>query len=101
MITRIGPLVTDRRDAADREAGQVVRLASGRPAEVGFAGHRGQPREVHPVGAGHQADQRLGPAVGRDDEDQRLDDLAQLRTERRGRLGRGVGRLVEGGRPRA
>ena len=36
------------------------------------------------------------PAVARDDEHERLDDLAELRADRRGRLGRGVGRLVEG-----
>ena len=48
-------------------------------------------------GAGHEADDRLELAVvGRGDEDQRLDDLAELGADGRGRLCRGVGRLVEG-----
>ena len=91
------PQVTDRGDAADREAGQVVGLASGRPAQLGLAGDRRQPREVDPIGARDEAEQRLRPVVGRDDEDQRLDDLPELRADGGGRLGGGVGRLVEGG----
>ena len=46
----------------------------------------------------HRTGSRTGR--GRDDEDQRLDDLPELRAERGGRLGGGVGRLVER-RPRA
>ena len=61
----------------------------------GDAGDRREPREVDPVVAGDEAQERLARRRGRDDEDQRLDDLAELRAERRGRLGGGVGRLVE------
>ena len=59
MITRTGRCVADRRDAADREAGQVVRLARGRAADVGRAGHRREPGEVDPVVAGDEAQDRL------------------------------------------
>ncbi len=97
MITRIGPGVTDGRDAADGEAGQVVGLAGGRPPDVGRAGDRGQPGDVDPVVAGHEAQERLETVVGRDDEDERLDDLAELDPDRGRRLGGGVGRFVEGG----
>ncbi len=89
--------MADRRDAADGEAGQLVRLARRRATDVGGAGDRGQPRQVDPVVTRHEAEQRLDPALARDDEDQRLDDLAELDTERGGRLDGGVGRLVEDG----
>ena len=86
----------DRRDAADREPGQVVRLARGRPADLGFGCDDRQPRDIHPVGPGDEADDRLEAVVlvgGH--EDQRLHDLAEFRTDRGGRLFGGVGRLVE------
>ena len=51
--------MADRRDAADGEAGQLVRLAGGRPADVGGAGDRGQPGEVDPVVTGDEAEERL------------------------------------------
>ena len=95
MITRIGRVVADRRDAADREPGQVVRLARRRAADVGRAGDGRQPREVDPVVTGDQAQDRLETARDRDHEDQRLDDLAEVGADRGGRFGRGVGRLVE------
>ena len=98
MITRSRPDVADRRDAADREAGQVVRLARGRPADVGLAGHRGQAGEVDPVGPGHEAEQRLGAvvAVGTT----KTSDLTiwpSSAPSGGGRLGGGVGRLGEAG----
>ena len=98
MITRTGPLGADRRDATDREAGQVVGLARRRAADVGGAGDRREPSEVDAVVAGDEAQDRLEPpAAAGIDEDERLDDLAELGAERRGRLGGGVGRLVEAG----
>ena len=61
-----------------------------------LAGDRREPREVHAVGAGHEADDGLERAVRvRGDEHQRLHDLAELRADRRrGLLGR-VRRLAE------
>ena len=41
--------VADRRDAADGESGQLVRLARRRASDVGGAGDRGQARQVDPV----------------------------------------------------
>ena len=89
--------MADRRDAADSEAGQLVRFARGRPTDVGGAGDRGQPRQIDPVVTRHEAEQRLDAALAGDDEDERLDDLAELDTEGGGGLDRGVGRLVEDG----
>ena len=89
--------MADRRDATDREAGQVVRLAGRRAPDVGRPGDRREPREIDPVVTRDEAQQRLRTVIGRDDEDERLDDLGELRADRRGRFGGGVRRLVEGG----
>ena len=53
------PLEADRRDAADDEADQLVRLARGRPPDVRLAGDGRQPGEVDPVLTRHEADDRL------------------------------------------
>ena len=88
--------MADRRDPADGEAGQLVRLACARPADVLLAGDRRQPGQVDAVRARHEAQDRLGRAVLVGcDEDERLDDLAELGADRRGRLLGGVGRLGE------
>ena len=59
MTTRIGRLWPIGGMPADREAGQLVGLAGGRPADVRLAGHRRQPGQVDPVRAGHEAEDRL------------------------------------------
>ena len=88
--------MAERRDAADREAGQLLGLAGGRAADVALAGDGRQPGEVDAVRAGDEADDRLELAVvAGSDEDERLDDLAELGADRRGGVGGGVGRLVE------
>ena len=89
--------MAERRDAADRVAGQLVRLAGGRAADVAPADDRGEALEVDPVRAGHEADDRLELAVlaGRD-EDERLDDLADLGADDAGGVGGGVGGVGEG-----
>ena len=51
--------MADGRDAADDEPGQLVGLARGRPADARLARDRGEPRDVDPVRAGDQADDRL------------------------------------------
>ena len=51
-------VVADRRDPADGEPGQVVRLARRRASDVGRAGDGRQPRDVDPVVAGHEAQDR-------------------------------------------
>ena len=84
MIDPHRPVVADRRDPADREAGQVVRLAGRRAPDVGRAGDGRQPRDVDAVVAGDEAQQRgSGRRRGRDHEDQRLDDLAELGADAR------------------
>ena len=91
-----GADVAERRDAADREAGQLVGLAGGRPADVALAGDGGEPGEVDAVRAGHEADDRLERAVvARRDEDERLDDLAELGADAPRGVGGRVGGLVE------
>ena len=85
----------DRRDAPDREAGQVVRLARRRAADVGDAGDRGEPGEVDPVVAGDEAQHRLAAGARGDDEDERLDDLPEFGAERGRRFRGGMGGLVE------
>ena len=72
-----------------------MRLARRRAADVRGAGDRREPGEVDPVVTGDEAQDRLAAGSGRDDEDERLDDLPEFDAERRGRLGGGVGRLVE------
>ena len=73
------PVVAERRDPADREAGQLVCLTGGRAADVAPADHGGEPLQVDPIGARDEADDRLELGHRRcDDEDQRLDDLADL-----------------------
>ena len=53
------PDVTDRRNAADREPGQLVGLAGGCPPNVPFAGDGRQPREIDAIVAGDEAEDRL------------------------------------------
>ena len=89
--------VADRGDAADRETGQIVGLAGRRAPHVGCPADRGEARQIDPVVAGHETQERLQTAAARDDEDQRLDDLTEVGADRRGSLGGGVRRLVEGG----
>ena len=88
--------VADRRDAADGEPGELVRLARRGPSDVLLAGHGRQPGQVDPVGTRHEAQDRIEPVgVIRGDEHERLDDLADVRTDRGGGLGGGMGGLVE------
>lgn len=87
--------MADGRDAADGEAGQLVRLARGGAADVAIAADGGQTGEIDPVGPGHERQDRLRSGIGRRDEHERFDDLPQLRPDRRGGLLGGVGRLVE------
>ena len=96
MITRTGRLWPIGGMPPMTKPGQVVGLAGGRPADARLAGDRGQPGDVDPVRAGDEADDRLEAAVlvGRD-EDERLDDLAELRADGRGGVGGGVGALRE------
>ena len=78
------------------EAGQLLGLAGRRPPDVLLAEDRGEPREVDPVRAADEAEDRLERAVvARRDEHERLDDLAELGADGpRGVLG-GVRGLVE------
>ena len=55
----------------------------------------GQPGEVDAVRARDEGEDRLGTVSPVGHEDQRLHDLAEVRADRRGGLGGGVGRLVE------
>ena len=96
MITRTGRMWPIGGMPPIDEAGQLVGLAGGRPADVALARHRREAGEIDPVVAGDEAEDRLEPAVlARGDEHQRLDDLAELGTDRRGRFRGRVGRLVE------
>ena len=63
--------MADRWNAADRESGQLVGLASGRPTDVPLTRDGGEPGEIDPVVAGDEADDRVEPAVvARGDEDE-------------------------------
>ena len=96
MITRIGrawpiggipPMVKPDSSLASRA---VARRTSRPPVT---AARRARSTRFGP---GDEAQDRLERAVlGRGHEDQRLDDLAELGADGGGRLGRGVGRLVE------
>ncbi len=87
--------MTDRRDAADREAREVVRLARRRASEVGFAGDRRQSGEIDPVRTRDQGEDRFEPCVADRHEHERLDDLPKLRTDGGRGLFRRVRRLIE------
>ena len=97
MITRVRLAWPIGRDPADDEAGEVVRLARGGAPDLRFAGDRRQPRDVDAIRTGDQAHDRLEAVLLGSDEHERLHDLAELGAEGRGRLGRGVGGLGEGG----
>ncbi len=96
MIDPCRTAETDRRDATDRETGEVVDLSRARSADVGRARDGRQPAEVDPIVAGDEAQHRLEPGRPWHDEEQRLHDLAEVRSDRGCRFGRGVGRLIEG-----
>ena len=88
--------MADGRDPADREAGQLVGLASGSPTDVLVARHSGQAGQIDPVVAGDKAEDRLQRAVfAGGDEDERFDDLSELGADGRSGFCGGVGRLVE------
>lgn len=90
--------MTERRDAADDEPGQLVRLARGGPPHLVLPGHGGEASQVDAVRARDEAEDRLESAgVVRGDEDERLDDLGNLGTDGRRRLFGGVRRVVEDG----
>ena len=97
MITRTARVEPDRRDAADDEAGQVVRLARRGAPDLRLAvtaasratSTRLRPDTRHTIGSWR-------PVLVRGDEDQRLDDLAEVGPDGRRRLLGRVGRLVEG-----
>ena len=95
MITRTGRTWPIGGIPPIDEAGQLVGLAGGRPPDIALAGDRGQAGEIDPVRSGHEAQDRLERSVvARRDEDERLDDLAELGADCGGGFGR-VGRLVE------
>ncbi|MBF8289081.1 MAG: HAD-superfamily hydrolase, subfamily variant 1 [Chloroflexi bacterium] len=88
--------MADRRDPADRETGQFVRLAGAGSPHVRASEDRGQAGQVHPVWPGDQAEHRLGcSVVGAGDEDEGLHDLAELGTDRAGRVRCGMRGLRE------
>ena len=89
--------MSDRRDAADDEAGQLVGLAGGGAPDVPLTRDGCEAGDIDPIGPRHEREDRLQPVVGRRDEDERFDDLAELRADGRRRFRRRVGRLVEDG----
>ena len=98
MIDARPRVVPERRDPADREAGQLVGLAGRRTADVAPPDDRGEPLQVDAIGARHEAHDRLELAVlASGHEYQRLDDLRQLGTDRPSRLAGGMGRVGENG----
>ena len=88
--------MADRRDATNREAGQVVGFAGSRAANIRFAGHRSEAGDVHAIRTGDKTDDRLEFPTGlRCYEDKRLDDLADLHAQRICRVLGRVRRAVE------
>ena len=63
MITRTGPGMADGRDAADGEAGQLVRLARGGAADVGSPVTAARRARSTRFGPGDEAQDRLEPVV--------------------------------------
>ena len=88
--------MSDGRDGADRETGQVVSLVGRRASNVALARNGSQTGDVDPVGAGHETHDRLEIAVdlGRD-EDERLHDLPELHPQRIGGVLCRVRRLIK------
>ena len=92
--------MAERRDPADHVARELVSFARRGPPDVEPPEDRAEPRQVDPVRTGHQDHDGLQLAViPRQDEDERLHDLPELRPDGARRLGRGVGGLVEGDDP--
>ncbi len=88
--------VAEGRDAADREAGQLVRFARGGTPDVPATDDGRESLQVDTVRPGDEAQDRLELAIvaGRH-EDERLHDLGEVRADGPGRLAGSVGRLGE------
>jgi len=84
--------VADRGDTSDAEPGEGVGLARCRPPQRRFAQDEGKTRGVDPVAAAQEHEVRLKAFAAVRDPDERLDDLAQVGAD-------GRGRLLRGGRP--
>ena len=97
MITRTGRAWPIGGMPPIEKPGQVVGLAGRRAPDVGRAGHGRQPREVDPVVAGHEAQERLGPSPRGTTKTSDLTIWPSSAPTRGGGLGGGVGRLVEDG----
>jgi len=94
------PGVADWRDPTDAEAGQLMGFARSRPANLRLGRHRCQTAQIHTVRSGDQADDWLESAVlARRHEYHGLDDLAEVRANRRSSLMCRVGRLIEESNP--
>ena len=89
------PGVAERRDPADDETGQIVRLAGRGSTDLRLARDRRQPRDVDAIRTGDQAYDRLQPVLLGSDEHERLHDLAELGAQGGSRLDGGVGGLGE------
>ena len=88
--------VTDRRDAADDESGEIVGLAGARPADALIADDRREASQIDAVRPGDEAEDRLErPVLRRRHEDERLDDLAEFGAHRRSGIRGRVRRLGE------
>jgi hypothetical protein len=88
--------VPDRRDAADAEAGEGVRLARRRSAQRRLSEDESQAGRIDAIPTAHEDEIGLQAFLVVGHPDQRLDDLAEVRADRGGRLFRGRRLALEG-----
>ena len=85
-------------DAADDESRQIISFGRARSPYIRTPQNGSETRQVHAIGARHQADHGLQHSVfANGHEDERLHDLTQLDIDRPGRILGRVGRLGEHG----
>lgn len=72
----------DRRDAADAEAGESVRLSRRGSPQGGLSEHQGKTGRIDTIAAAHEDKKGLQAVFPVGHPDKRLDDLAEVRSDR-------------------
>lgn len=86
----------DRRDAADAETGERVRLSCRGPPQGGLPEHQRQPRRIDAIHAAYEDEEGLQAVIPVGHPDERLDDLSEVGPDRGRRFFRGGCLALEG-----
>ena len=88
--------MSDRRDAADAETGERVRLSSGGSPQGRLPEHQGQSRRIDAIATAYEDQEGLEAVFPVGHPDERLDDLTEVGPDRGRSLFRGGRLAVEG-----